>query len=72
MQEDKLTKEAKPRLTTMKNLVLATAAITQCNRKDETDNTTWKNVRRKLIHLKVQQFLYNAIHGTYHAHNAPA
>lgn len=61
----RLRNPASPRPTTMRNLEQAKNAISELTLGRETDTTLWKGLRKRSICLRVQQFLYKAIHGAY-------
>ena len=60
----KESKTVQPRQTTTENLELTRNAIMAYTEECETDETIWKSIRKRNIRLRVQQFLYKAIHGT--------
>ncbi|KAH8978013.1 hypothetical protein EDB86DRAFT_2816533, partial [Lactarius hatsudake] len=53
------------RHTTERNLQLARTAILSFKKVPELDGTIWKNIRKRAVRPKIQQFLSNAIHGTF-------
>ena len=58
------TKPRVPRPTTNRNIDLAREAIEATTGSLETTETIWKSIRKRSIRLRVQQFLYKAIHNT--------
>ena len=59
---DRCKKEA--RTSTDTNIEVARVAIAAYTGSDETNETIWKSIRKRTIHLRVQQFLFKAIHNT--------
>lgn len=57
-------KPRNPRLTTNRNVNLAREAIKANTGSLKMTETIWKSIRRRTIRLRVQQFLYKAIHNT--------
>ena len=53
-----------PRATMNRNIDLAREAIREHTGDFETIETTWKSIRKHTIRLRVQQFLFKAIHNT--------
>ena len=53
-----------PRPTTNRNIDLAREAIEAHTGSLETTESIWKSIRKRSIRLRVQQFLYKAIHNT--------
>ena len=53
-----------PCQTTAENLELTRNAIMTYTGECETDETIWKNIRKRNVRIRVQQFLYKAMHGT--------
>jgi hypothetical protein len=51
--------------TTNRNLDLTKRAILAFNETKETLQTIWKNIRKKTMHMKIQQFIFKAMHRTY-------
>ena len=52
------------RTVTDANIEAARVAITAYTGLDETDGTIWRSTRKRTIRLRVQQFLFKAIHNT--------
>ena len=52
------------RTVTDANIEAARVAITAYTGLDETDRTIWRSTRKRTIRLRVQQFLFKAIHNT--------
>ena len=52
------------RAVTNRNIDIARESIKAYSGSDETDETIWQGIRRRSIRLRVQQFLYKAIHNT--------
>lgn len=53
-----------PRVATDRNIDEAREAILAYSGSDETDESIWQGIRKRTIRLRVQQFLYKAIHNT--------
>ena len=53
-----------PRPTTNRNIDLAREAIEANTGSLETAETIWKSIRKRTVRLRVQQFLFKAIHNT--------
>ena len=58
------TKPRTPRPTTNQNIDRAREAIEALTGALETTETIWRSIRKRSIRLRVQQFLYKAIHNT--------
>ncbi|KAH9022517.1 ribonuclease H-like protein, partial [Lactarius deliciosus] len=54
-----------PRHTTAKNIELAKTAILRFNKIPETSGSIWKNIRKRSIRPKIQQYIFKAMHGTF-------
>jgi hypothetical protein len=53
-----------PRAATNRNIDLAREAIERYTGARETNETIWQSIRKRTIRLRVQQFLFKAIHNT--------
>jgi hypothetical protein len=53
-----------PRPTTNRNLETIRQAVYEYQGSLETDKTIWKSIRKRTIRIRVQQFLFKAIHNT--------
>lgn len=56
--------QATPRASTDRNIEIAREAILTYTGSDETNESIWQGIRKRTIRLRVQQFLYKAIHNT--------
>ena len=57
-------KTTQPHQTTAKNLELTRNMIRTCTGESETNKMIWKCIRKQNVQIRVQQFLYKAIHCT--------